>query len=334
MTAHSTHGPACRLASISIALGALLALAGTAAAQTKALRFGHLHSVDSPVHLGIAKAAEEVAKSTGGRYRIDIFPSSQLGAAREMVTQAMDGTLDLIIEGAGSLSALQRPMSILEAPFVSRDWDHVKLMFASPFGRMQLKELEDKRNLTNLGLFYYGVRHFTTKSKPLNTADDLKGLKIRVPEAPLFLDMIRALGATPTPMTLGEVYLSLQTGVAEGQENPLPTINNNKFFEVQKYLNLTGHIIVPQLVMMHAKTWQAIAEADKAAFRNAFAEGAKVNDTMTLKLEAELQDQFRAKGMTIVQSDKASFQRAMASVYAKWAETWGQGTFEAMQALK
>jgi TRAP-type transport system periplasmic protein len=319
-------------AAILIIAGALGA--SGAAAQTKSLRFGHLHAVDSPVHQGVMKAAEEVGKRTSGRYKIDIFPSSQLGAAREMVAQVVDGNLDFIIEGPGSLSALQRTMSIFEAPFVSRDWDHLLKMLETPFAKTQLKELEEKRNMVNLGAWYYGQRHFTTRNKALNSADDLKGMKIRVPEAPLFLDMIRALGATPTPMTLGEVYLSLQTGVTEGQENPLPTINNNKFFEVQKFINLTGHIIVPLMPMMNAKAWTAMSEADRQAFRQAFLEGAKVNDELTRKAESELLDQFKSKGMTVVNSDRNTFRSAMTSVYAKWEEVWGKGTFETMRDLK
>ena len=177
-------------------------------------------------------------------------------------------------------------------------------------------------------------RHFTTKGKALQTAADVKGLKIRVPEAPLFLAMIRALEATPTPMSLGEVYLSLQTGVAEGQENPLPTINNNKFFEVQKYLNLTGHVIVPIMIMMNNKVHAAATPADKAAFKAAFLEGAKVNDGLTRADEASLVDTFKAKGMAVVNSDRESFRARMTSVYELGEKDWGAGTYQKLQAIK
>jgi TRAP-type C4-dicarboxylate transport system substrate-binding protein len=136
-------------------------------------------------------------------------------------------------------------------------------------------------------------------------------------------------------MSLGEVYLSLQTGVAEGQENPLPTINNNKFFEVQKFLNLTGHVIVPIMIMMNRKAWDPMGDADKAAFRAAFAAGAKVNDDLTRADEARLVDFFKEKGMTVVNSDRASFQKRMTAVYELGEKdfNWGKGTFDAMQAL-
>ena len=132
-----------------------------------------------------------------------------------------------------------------------------------------------------------------------------------MPEAPLFLAMIRALEATPTPMSLGEVYLSLQTGVADGQENPVGTINDQKFYEVQKYLNLTGHVIVPILIMMNKKAYDAMTPADQQAIRAAFTEGAKVNDELTRANEARLTDFFKTKGVTIVNSDRESFRKKM-----------------------
>jgi tripartite ATP-independent transporter DctP family solute receptor len=297
------------------------------------LRYGHQQAADTPVHKGIVRMAEEVHKRTDGRLQIDIYPASQLGSARELMTQMIDGTLDLYIDGPGALATLVRPLSIFEAPFLARDFDHLRKMLRSDFARTQFRELEAKRNMVDIGAWYYGVRQFTTRNKALNSAADVRGLKIRVPEAPLYLDMIRALGGSPTPMTLSEVYLSLQTGVVDGQENPLPTINNNKFFEVQKYLNLTSHIIVPQIPLVNARVWTSLAEADRKVLVEACAEGGKLNDELTRAAEASLLDQFKAKGMEIVRPDLASFRQAMTSVYPKYEADWGKGTYQAMQAL-
>ncbi|MFO1324158.1 MAG: sialic acid TRAP transporter substrate-binding protein SiaP [Burkholderiales bacterium] len=304
-----------------------------ARAQARKVRFGHQQPIDSAIHKGLVKAAEVAAAKTGGRVQIELFPASQLGSAREMMTQVIDANLDFIIDGPGALATLQRPLSIFEAPFLARDFDHLRKMLGSDWAKGQFAQLAQNRNMVNIGVWYYGVRHFTTKPRALNTAADTKGLKIRVPEAPLFLDMIRALGAAPTPMTLSEVYLALQTGVVDGQENPLPTINNNKFYEVQRYLNLTAHIIVPQLVMVNAKYWATLSDADRAAVIDAFAEGGKVNDALTREAEGRLVDEFKAKGMEIVRPDLASFRQAMTSVYPKYEDVWGKGTFETMQKL-
>ncbi len=156
------------------------------------------------------------------------------------------------------------------------------------------------RNMVHVGIFYYGVRHFTTKPSALKTAADVKGLKIRVPEAPLFLAMIRALEATPTPMTLRRGLPRLQTGVADGQENPLPTINNNKFYEVQKYLNLTATSSCRILIMVNKKAWDAMTDADKAAVSRPSPKAARSttgSPAPTRRGSAIL----KAKGMTIVQ---------------------------------
>lgn len=312
---------------------AAAALPSIARAQARKVRFGHQHPVDSPIHKGLVKAAEVAAAKTSGRVQIDLFPSSQLGSAREMMTQVIDANLDFLIDGPGALATLQRPLSIFEAPFLARDFDHLRKMLQTEWAKNQFAQLALNRNMVNIGVWYYGVRHFTTNPRALNTAADVKGLKIRVPEAPLFLDMIRALNAAPTPMTLSEVYLALQTGVVDGQENPLPTINNNKFYEVQKYLNLTSHIIVPQLVMVNAKYWATLSKADQAAVIEAFAEGGKVNDGLTREAEGRLLGEFKTKGMQVVQPDLASFRQAMTSVYPKYENDWGKGTFELMQKL-
>ena len=320
-------------------LGLLASVAAAAAlprmanAQGRKVRFGHQQPADSPIHRGLIKAVEVAAAKTNGRVQIELFPSSQLGSARELMTQVIDANLDFIIDGPGALATLQRPLSIFEAPFLARDFDHLRKMLQTEWAKNQFAQLTLNRNMTNIGVWYYGVRHFTTKPRALNTAADVKGLKIRVPEAPLFLDMIRALNAAPTPMTLSEVYLALQTGVVDGQENPLPTINNNKFYEVQKYLNLTAHIIVPQLIMVNAKYWATLSEADKAGVIEAFAEGGKVNDALTREAESRLLGEFKAKGMEIVQPDLASVRQAMTSVYPKYENDWGKGTFELMQKL-
>ena len=326
---HSRRQTLAALATAAVALG----LPATTRGQTRKVRFGHQHPADSPIHKGLVKAAEVAAAKTAGRVQIDLFPSSQLGSAREMMTQVIDANLDFIIEGPGALATLQRPLSIFEAPFLARDFDHLRKMLATDWAKSQFAQLAQNRNMVLVGVWYYGVRHFTTKPRALSTAADAKGLKIRVPEAPLFLDMIRALNAAPTPMTLSEVYLALQTGVVDGQENPLPTINNNKFYEVQKYLNLTSHIIVPQLVMVNSKYWATLSDADKAAVVEAFAEGGKVNDGLTREAEGRLLGEFKAKGMEVIQPDLASFRQAMTSVYPKYENDWGKGTFEMMQKL-
>lgn len=303
-------------------------------AQPRRLRFGHLHPVDSPIHTGLVKAAEALQRSTQGRLTIDLFPSSQLGSAREMQTQLIDGTLDFIIESAAAMANFHRPLSLLEAPFIARDWGHLTRMYQSGFAVREFAELRKKHGIVRTGLWYYGVRHFTTSKKALRTAADVKGLKLRVPEVPLYLDMVRSLGASPTPMSLAEVYLSLQTGVVDGQENPLPTIFNNKFFEVQKFLNLTGHITLALMPLTNSKLWDRLPETDRAALVDAFDRGATSNDALTRGQEQRLISDFKARGVEVVESDRESFRLVMETMYPKYESVWGLGAWQAMKLLK
>jgi len=173
----------------------------------------------------------------------------------------------------------------------------------------------------------------TTRDKPIRVPEDLRGLKMRVPEAPLFVDMMRTLGAAPTPMSLGEVYLSLQTGVIDGQENPLPTINANKFMEVQKYINLTGHILVPLLPVASVQTWNSLPPADRQMLREALREGAALSDRLIRENEQRLRGEFQQRGVIFIDSDRDAFRAALAPLYQRYEEIWGRGVFAALQAL-
>lgn len=307
---------------------------GRAGAQTvRALRFGHVQPPDGEVNRGIIRAAEALREFSGGRMRIDNFPASQLGGEREMLTQVGSGTLDMCITGPGVLGSWVRPISILEAPFVGRDFAHKLKMFEHPAVQASFRQLAESRSMRALDPFYYGTRHMTTRDKAIRVPDDLRGLKMRVPEAPLFLDMMRAFGAAPTPMSLGEVYLSLQTGVIDGQENPLPTIAANKFMEVQRFINLTGHILVPLVPVVANQTWTAMPEADRELLRRAMREGIKVSDELLSGNETRLRGEFASRGSQIIESDRPAFQRALAPMYARYEEVWGRGVLAQLEAL-
>jgi tripartite ATP-independent transporter DctP family solute receptor len=316
-------------------LGAMLAAPAVARAQgaQRTLRFGHVHPPEGEVTRGIARAAEVLRERTSGRLRMDNFPSSQLGAEREMLTQVQQGTLDLCITGPGVLGSWVRAISILEAPFLARDFDQVLRMMGHPAIQAAFRQLGEQRGMRPLEPWYYGTRHMTTRDRPIRVPEDMRGLKMRVPQAPLFVDMMRILGAAPTPMSLGEVYLSLQTGVIDGQENPLPTIEANKFTEVQRFINLTGHILVPLLPVLSTATFAALNEADREHVRVALREGAAVSDRLVRDGETSLRTTMAGRGVQFVESDRDAFRRALAPLYERYEEAWGRGVFAQLQAL-
>jgi tripartite ATP-independent transporter DctP family solute receptor len=322
----------------ALLLGGAAALAlpfirNAAAQATRTLRFGHVHPPEGEVTRGINRAAEWIRERSNGRLRIDNFPSSQLGGEREMLTQVSNGTLDLCITGPAVLGSWVRPISILESPFLASDFDQVLRMFGHPAIQAASRQLAEGRNMRPLEPWYYGTRHLTTRDKAVRVPEDIRGLKIRVPQAPLFVDMMRTLGAAPTPMSLGEVYLSLQTGVIDGQENPLPTIAANKFMEVQRYINLTGHILVPLLPVVASQSWNAMPETDHELVRQALRAGAEVSDQLVRSGEQSLRGEFQGRGVQFIDSDRAAFRRALAPLYERYEEVWGRGVFAALQAL-
>ena len=211
-----------------------------AVAQQK-LKFAHVYETSEPYHTYAVWAGGEIAKRTNNRYSIDVFPASQLGNETQINQSLSLGTVDMIYTGQAFAARTYPPISIGGAPYMFRDFDHWKKYSASPV----LAELMDgyfkKGNNKPIAAFYYGVRH-TTANKAINKPEDMKGLKLRVPDAPLYIMYPKIAGANATPIAFAEVYLALQNKTVDAQENPLPTILAKKFYEVQTHVNLTGHI--------------------------------------------------------------------------------------------
>jgi len=289
------------------------------------LKFGHFAPINHPVDVGINKAAEEIKKLSNGRIIINVFPASQLGNNKELVQQVSDGSLEFVTDGPGMFANWHKPIEIFEAPFFAKDWEEMKKFTGSNAAKKLYSDLENKSNLKIIGnSWYYGVRHFTTKNKPINTPDDLKGLKIRVPQSPLYIDMISSLGAIPTPMPFPEVYVALQTNLVDGQENPVATINAGKFQEVQKNLSLTGHIMTPFWIVTNTKTWNSLNKKDQDIILKAFNLGGTINNELTFKGEKELLEKFKLSGMNITTPNKNLFQDKMKKVYQNNEDKWGK----------
>jgi TRAP-type C4-dicarboxylate transport system substrate-binding protein len=184
-----------------------------------------------------------------------------------------------------------------------------------------------------VGSTYYGKRHVTSGSKAINTADDMKGFKLRIPEVDTFRAMAEAWGARPTPMNIGELYLALSQGAVDGQENPLPTIQSNKFFEVQKFLILTGHVITPRLIVVNETAWQSLGAKERHVLKSAIESNGVIQDNEILAQESKLADTFKAGGMTVIAPDIESFRKpVLASLPAKFESKWGKGLWERIAA--
>ena len=317
------------------AFGAGLFLpAVTGRAEAIALRWGDTAAPSHPSVKATEMAAKEVKEKTGGRIDIQSFPASQLGGSRDMVEAVSSGAMTMVTEGAATLGQFVAPFIIMEAPYVWKDAAQIKRAVTSPLMDELNKLSVSSRNMRVIGSTYYGKRHLTTGSREVHSVADMKGFKLRVPEVDVYRAMAEAWGAKPTPLNFGELYLALSQGALDGEENPLPTIQSGKLFEVQKFLVLTGHIITPRLIIINDVAWSKIAENDRAIIKAAIDTAAAWQDQEILSQEASLAETFKKGGMTVIEPDVESFRKpVLESVPAKFEAKWGKGLWERLQAI-
>ena len=298
------------------------------------LRWGDVMAPTHPSVQAAEKAAKEVKEKTSGRVEIQGFPSGQLGGSRDMVEATSSGAMGIVTEGGALIGQFAPQMSIIEAPYIWKDAAHMARALASPFIDELNEGLVAKRGMRIIASNYYGKRHLTSGKKEIRTASDMQGFKLRVPEVDTFRAMAEAWGAKPTPMNFGELYLALSQGAVDGQENPLPTIQSGKLFEVQKYLILTGHIITPRLVVVNEAVWKKLSAADRDTVTAAIRAGAAWNDAEILRQEDGLTDTFKKAGMTVIEPDMDSFRKpVLAKVPAMFEAKWGKGLWDRLQAM-
>ena len=297
-------------------------------------RLGHILPPTHPGNLALEEAAAEIAERTEGRVDITVFPAGQIGGAKEILNGLTVGTHQMAFDGAGILSQWLPSLGVLEAPFLARDFAHLERMAASAAGQRILDDLREEHGYRVLDIWYYGTRHLTNSRAPVNSVDDMTGMKIRVPEVALSLAFMKALGATPTPMAFTELYLAMQTGVVDGQENPLPTIDAAKFFEVQDHLALTSHLVQFVAPIVSEEAWNSISEADRGVILEVFQKVGDAYNADVVQLENDLAAALERKGMQVTRPDRNGMIAAMAPVYAEFEDVWGAGVFDSMAAVE
>ncbi len=280
---------------------------GTAHAQTK-LKWAHVYETSEPYHKWSVWAADEFKKRTNGKYEIQVFPASSLGKESDINQGLTLGTVDIILTGASFASNSYPRLAVSYYPFTFRDADHVIKYGKSAIFKELTEGYKKATGNTVTALTYYGARH-ATSNKLFKNCDEMKGLKIRVPDSPAYTALPRACGANPTPIAFAEVYLALQNGTVDAQENPLPTIEAKKFYEVQKHIILTGHIADALLTVVSPGTMAKLTPAEQKLLTDITQEAA-VNATNDIrKREGELVDEFKKKGINVVTVDRNDFQQ-------------------------
>src|SRR5688572_9549975 len=295
---------------IKLVVAALaLGLSTGVAAQTK-LKWAHVYETSEPYHTAAVWAAGEIKKRTNGRYDIEVFPASTLGKETDINQGLTLGTVDIIYTGQLFAGRTHGPLAIGGAPYMFRDFNHWNAYRNGPLFRELADGYEKKGGHRVTSLTYYGERH-TTSNKAINKPEDMKGLKIRVPDAPLYTMFPRAVGANPTPIAFAEVYLALQNGTVDAQENPLPTIDAKKFYEVQKFIALTGHITDALLTIVGGPTWNKLSDADKKIFEACLKEAAAKATGEIVEIEKKMAGEVEKKGKTVVRAGRKPFRETV-----------------------
>ena len=319
-----------------VALGMVfLGVAPAPAQQPIVIKLGNVQATTDIVQTGLKKFADLVNERTKGRVQVQIFPASQLGTEQELLEGVQLGTVHMFEGSSGSVGRFLPDLEVFAAPYVWRDTNHMLKTVRGPVGEGLAERLVKAKGMRVLDFgWLFGNRYLTTKSKAIYKPEDLKGMKIRVQPTAIYLETIKAMGANPTTMDFKEVYLGLQSGVIDGQENPPFVIYNNKFFEVQKFVMLTAHITQNQAIVINDKFYQGLSPEFRKVLTESAYEAGNFQNEIILKSEKEYLDKLKEKGMTIVQPDVQAFREATKDVWKKVSEKWEPGLYEKIQAVK
>jgi len=315
-----------------VAVGALTL--STVQAQERTLKLAVQNPKGHPITTGAEKFAEIVAAKSNGKLKINVFAGGTLGSDMAVASAMQGGTVDMNIGNSGILAAQVPAFAIYDFPFMFTNTKEADAVVDGPFGKMMHAKLQEK-GLVGLGYFELGFRNMTNSRRPLNTVEDIAGLKLRVIPSPINLAWVKALNANPVPMAFGEVYGALESKAIDGQENPLTVIAANKFYEVQKNLALTNHVYNPQSVVMSKKTWDSLSAADKKILSEATAEASKFQRELTRKQAAELVDTLKKNGMNVTEfapAELTKFADKMRPVIAQFGVSVGQDVVSQLQA--
>ena len=300
------------------AVAALAALfAASAYAQTE-LKFGHVGEPGSLIGASSDEFARRANAKLGGKYKVVVYGSSQLGGDKEMLQKVKLGTLELT-QPSTVMSSEADIFGVFEMPYLVKSREHMKKIEKDLFWSKMAPEAE-KKGIKILAVWENGYRHITNSKHPINTPADLKGIKLRVPEGKWRVKMFQAYGANPSPMKFSEVFTALQTGVMDGQENPFAQIASAKFYEVQKYLSLTGHVYTPSYVAVGTKKWATLPADVREILESAAKDTQSWVYEKAAKDDEELLAKMKTAGIQVNNANKDAFIAASKPVYDEFAK--------------
>jgi tripartite ATP-independent transporter DctP family solute receptor len=319
---------------LGLAFGLAMSTTLAAQAQEINLRSADIHPDGYPTVEAVKFMGQLISERTNGRIKVQVMPSSVLGSEKDTIEQTRFGVIDLNRVNAAPFNNLVKETVVLGMPFLFRSTEHMHKTVDGPIGDEILAAFEPHGLI---GLTYYdsGARSFYTTKKPVEKLADLKGMKIRVQQSDLWIAMMQAFGANPTPMPMGEVYSSLETGVVDGAENNWPSYESARHFEVAKNYTLTEHSLNPEILVMSKISWDKLTPEDQKIVRQAAKESTvKMRELWTAR-EKTSEEKVRAAGVNVIKVDKSEFPAAMKPVYDKFVtDEKLKGLLERIQAVK
>lgn len=301
--------------------------------ETITLRLAHSQSPEHLINKTAENFAKLVAEKSNGSIEVNVFPGETMGTSAEMADACSTGDVDFYIASTGQYTQRYKPFSIIEAFYMFRDRDHLFKFYESDSFKKLSDGLAETCNVHILAPIYYGAREMTTSKVALKTPDDFAGLKMRAANEPMPIAAIQTLGGTPTPVAYNETYLALQQGVADGQENPPMSILAMKFYEVQKYLNITDHQYQMMNIFMSDGCKQKLDAEKLAVIEEAAKEAAAAHNEQAIAEEEQAIEELGTH-LEIVETDKAAFIEKIQPMYEQFKGDWLEGMYEDIQAIQ
>ncbi len=321
--------------------GIIFSQAQSEKAETIELIYASVDTPDAPLNIAMGVFKDEVEKLSNKRITVELFFNGQLFTQEQTYAALQDGSLDISGVASNGLAEKIPYLGMVGAVYTFRGYDHMRKVFDGEIGDKIFKDVEEKYGFVPLAACYLGRRQLNVIESvgPVRTPEDMKGVKLRTPSSPTWIALGKALGGTPTPMSFGEVYMGLKTGVIEGQDNPIPTNRVQKFYEVTKYIIQTDHVIDTIWPAISGKRWASLSDSDQALLKSAMQTAVVANDTLVLERELSDRAFLESKGTVFIDDpDKEAFQ-----TYARWSyanesknisKDWDWNLYDKIQGIR
>lgn len=309
---------------------------GKKTSDTYTLKFAMIPSVSSNEYKAATELAKYVKEASKGKLVIKLYPDAQLGDDREALEQLQAGQLDMTFAETGRMGLWNKKAEIFQMAYVFNNYAHLQKALKTAAGQALIEEFRTSYNWRLLGNAYNGTRQ-TSSNKPIKSIADMKGMKLRVPNAKANLNYAKYAGASPTPMAFSEVYLALQTNAVDGQENPLSTIKATKFYEVQKYIAMTNHILNDANYVVSEVTWKKLPADLQKILMDGVAKATALHTSLFQKDEKDLITFFKSQGVTITTPDTTAFKAAMKPAFDEYLKAngaSGKKLYDAINSVK